>query len=235
MKIKILFSATALLTGSLLAVHAAPADDVTSAAQKLGSESGYSWSVAVVVPEGSRFRPGPTNGKIAGGVTDVKMSFRDNETEFFMKGTNVVVTDPDGGWETLADMASDSQGPGRFMVGMIRNFQTPAAQAAELAAGAKDLQLTNGAYAGNLTTDAAKKLLSFRGRRGNATANISNPSGTVRFWISNGELTKYEFHVKGTVTFNDNDMDIDRDTTVEIKDAGATTINLPDDVKKMMP
>lgn len=237
MKIKILFSAAVLLTGSLLATQAGPADDVTSAAQKLGGESSYSWHTAITVPEGSsRFRPGPTDGKTAGGVTYVKMSFRDNQTEIFMKGTNVIVTDPDGGWETLADMASDDQGPGRFMAGMIRTFKAPAAQAADLVAGTQDLQQTNGAYAGNLTADAAKKLLSFGGRRGGGSPpNISNPSGTAQFWVANGELTKYEFHVKGTVTFNGNDRDVDRDTTVEIKDAGATTIDVPDDVKKMMP
>jgi hypothetical protein len=233
MKIKILLSATVLLTGSLLAAQASPADDVASAAQKLGGEPGYSWHVTVVVPEGSRFRPGPQDGKTGGGVTYIKMSFRNDETQVYMKGTNVVVTDPDGGWETLADMASDDQGPGRFIVGTIRNFKTPAAQAADLVAGAKELQQTNGAYAGDLTADAAKKLLSFRGRGGNA--NISNPSGTVQFWAANGELTKYKFHVKGTVTFNGNDVDIDRDTTVEIKDAGATTIDVPGDVKKLMP
>ena len=58
------------------------------------------------------------------------------------------------------------------MAGMIRNFKTPSVQAADLAAGASDLAQTNDAYAGNLTADAAKKLLTFR-RGGNNT--VSNP------------------------------------------------------------
>jgi hypothetical protein len=232
MKIKVLFSAAAVLTGSLFAVQAGPADDVTGAAQKLGSESSYGWHTTVVVPPDSPFKPGPTDGKTAKGVTYINMSFRDNHTEIYLKGTNVVVTNPDGGWETLADLAKDDQGPGRFMAGMIRNFKSPPAQAADLVAGTSDLAQTNDAYAGNLTADAAKKLLTFR-RGGNNS--VSNPSGTVSFWVKDGELTKYEFHVKGTVTFNDNDVTIDRDTTVEIKDAGATTIDVPDDVKKLLP
>jgi hypothetical protein len=231
MKIKILLSAVAAIGGSLLAAQADPADDVTAAAQKLGSESSYSWHTTVVVPPDSRFKPGPTDGKIADGMNYVKMTFGDNTTEIFMKGTNAVLTNPDGGWQTLADM-DDSQFPGRMVAGMVRNFRTPSAQVQQLLSNTTNLQQTAGAYTGDLTAAGAKTLLSFRGRGG---ANISNPSGTVQFWVANGELAKYEFHVKGTTTFNDNDVTIDRDTTVEIKDAGATKIDMPDDAKKLMP
>jgi hypothetical protein len=224
--------AALLLTGCKIAAPAqTPAEAVTAAAQKLGSESSYSWHTTVVVPEGSRFRPGPTDGKTAGGVTYVKMSFRNNESEIYLEGTNAVMTDPDGGWQTLADAAADDQGPGRFMVGMVRNFRAPAAQAADLVADCTGLTLANGAYTSDLTPDGAKKLLSFR-RGGNAT--VTNPSGTAMFWIANGELTKFETHVKGTVSFNGNDNDVDRDTTVEITDVGATKIDVPDDVAKKL-
>lgn len=231
MKMKLLISAVAAFTGSLLVTHAGPADDVGAAAKKLGGESSYSWHQTVVVPEDSQFKPGPTDGKMADGLTYVRLSFGDNTTEIFMKGTNAVLSNPDGGWQTLADLASDDQGPGRFMVGMVRNFKAPAGQAADLAAGAKDLQAKDGVYSSDLTPDAAKKMLSFR--RGGAGA--SNATGTVQFWVANGELTKYEYHVKGTISFNGNDRDIDRDTTVEIKDVGATKIMMPDDAKKLMP
>jgi hypothetical protein len=233
MKTKTLFGAAALLTGSLLAAQAGPADDVTSAAQKLAGEASYTWHTATVVPDSSRFKPGPEDGKIEkGSVTYDKFRFGDDTTEVYMKGTNAVLTDPDGGWQTLGDVDT-SQGPGRFMIARIKNFQAPAAQAADLVTDAKDLEQTNGAYASDLTEAGAKKLLTFRRGRG-GSANITNPSGTVMFWVNNGELTKYEIHVKGTVSFNGNDMDIDRDTTVEIKDIGATKIDLPDDVKKKL-
>ena len=231
MQIKLMFSAVAAFTGSLVITHAGPADDVTAAAKKLGGESSYSWHQTVVVPEDSQFKPGPTDGKTANGMTYVRLSFGDNTTEIFMKGTNAVLSNPDGGWQTLADLASDDQGPGRFMVGMVRNFRTPAEQAADLAAGAKDLQAKDGVFSSDLTPDAAKKALSFR--RGGAGA--SNATGSVQFWVANGELTKYEYHVKGTISFNGNDRDIDRDTTVEIKDVGSTKIEMPDDAKKLMP
>ena len=233
MKTKILLVAATMLTSSLLVAQAGPADDVTSAAQKLGGEANYSWKMTVVVPADSRFKPGPSEGKTEkSGVTYVKMSFRENTTEIYMEGTNAVLTDPDGGWQTLADAASDDQGPGRFMVGMVRNFKTPDLQAADLVADAQDLEETNGAYASALSTDGAKKLMTFR-RGGNAT--VSNPAGTVMFWVSNGELTKFEYHVTGMMNFGDNDVPVDRDTTVEISDVGTTKIEVPDDVKSKMP
>jgi hypothetical protein len=60
------------------------------------------------------------------------LSFGDDDTEIFMKGTNAVITNPDGGWQTFAEWESAAEGPGRFLVGMVRNFKTPAAQAGDL-------------------------------------------------------------------------------------------------------
>jgi hypothetical protein len=231
MKIKIPFSAAAVLTGSLLAAQAGPSDDVTAAAQKLGGESSYSWKTTTVVPADSQFKPGPSEGKTANSLTYVKLSFGGNTTEIYMQGTNAAVTNPDGGWQSLQDLANDDQGPGRFMVPMIRNYRLPAAQAADVVADCKDLEETNGAYASDLTDDGVNKLMRF-GRR---NANVTNPSGTAMFWVKDGELTKYEFHVKGTVSRNGNDVDVDRDTTVEISDVGSTKIDVPDDAKKLLP
>jgi hypothetical protein len=231
MKTKILLGAV-LISSSILAASAGPTDDVTSAVQKLGNESSYSWSTTIVVPADSRYKPGPSSGKtVKGDVTYAKMSMRGRTMEVYLKGTNAVLTNPDGSWQTLADAESDDNGPARFIGGLVRNFKTPVAQAAVVVADCPDLTQTNDAYAGTLTADGVKKLLSFR--RGNA--DVSNPSGTAMFWVKNGELTKFEVHLKGTVTFNGNDMDMDRDTTVEISDIGTTTIALPDDVKKLMP
>jgi hypothetical protein len=56
----------------------------------------------------------------------------------------------------------------------------------------------------------------------------------VKFWIQDGVLTKYEFKVTGKVNFNGNDRDVDRTTTVEIKDVGATKVEVPDDAKKKL-
>ena len=56
----------------------------------------------------------------------------------------------------------------------------------------------------------------------------------MKFWIKDGRLVKYQYHVQGTVRFNDNDRYIDRTTTVEIKDVNATKVAVSDDAKKTL-
>jgi hypothetical protein len=74
------------------------------------------------------------------------------------------------------------------------------------------------------------------GRRGAGTdgPTISNAKGSVTFWVTDGKLVKYQFHVSGTVSFNGNDRDVDRTTTIAITDVGTTKIDVPDDAKKKM-
>ena len=56
----------------------------------------------------------------------------------------------------------------------------------------------------------------------------------MKFWIEDGTLVKYQYHIQGTVSFNGNDRDVDRTMTVEIKDVNTTKIDVPDDAKKKM-
>lgn len=229
MKTSIVFGIIALTAASLVAAESSPKDDVTSAAKALREKASYSWKTTVAVPAESRFHPGPTEGKTEkDGATRVKMTFGDNTTEFVMQGGKSAVHTEDGGWQSLSEL--DDQGPGRFLGGMIRNFKAPAAQASELAAQAKELKKDGDVYSADLTDEGAKALLQFRG--GNAT--VSDAKGSVKFWVKDGILTKYEFKVAGKVSFNGNDRDVDRTTTVEIKDVGATKVEVPDDAKKKL-
>ena len=232
MKKNIMISALALLAVPLYAADASPKDDVVAAAQKLAATASYSWHQTVVVPEDAPFKPGPTDGKTEkGGATYVKMSFGDNETEIVMLGSKAALTDPDGNWQSLTNLENNNEGPGRFMVGMVRNFRAPVAQATNLVATVKELKKDGDVYSGDLTEAGAKELLTFR--RGGG-ANVSNPQGSAKFWIKDGVLSKYEFAVKGKVDFNGNEFDVDRDTTVEIKDVGTTKVNVPADAKKVL-
>ena len=58
-----LCGAFTLLASSLLAADSSPKDTVLGAVKKLGDQANYSWTTTVTVPEGSQFRPGPTEGK----------------------------------------------------------------------------------------------------------------------------------------------------------------------------
>jgi len=123
---------------------------------------------------------------------------------------------------------------GRFMAMGLRNMKAPAAQAEDLAGKVKELKKDGEAYVGELTEDGAKAQLSFGGRAGGNGPEISGAKGSVKFWIKDGVLAKYELKVKGTMSFNGNDRDIDRTTTVEIKDIGSTKIEVSDEAKKKL-
>lgn len=228
-----------LLAMPLLAVEATPQAEVKNAAAALGNQTNYSWKTTVEVPAGSRFRPGPTEGKTQkGGCTFLSLSFGDTVSEAVLQGTNGAIRTPDNGWQSLAEAARDDGGgpnPGMFLARMVQNFKAPAVQAADLAGQAKDLKKDTNGISGDLTEEGAKTLLTFRPRGGGGEGpSVSNAKGSVKFWLAEGKLVKYQFHVQGTVSFNGNDRDVERTTTVEIKDVNATQVAVPDEAKKKM-
>jgi hypothetical protein len=234
-----MFSLMALLAAPLFAADASPKADVKNAAAALGNQTNYSWRTTVEAGSNARFRPGPTEGKTEkGGYTTLSMSFNDNTSEAVLKGTNGAIKTPDNGWQSLAEAAKDDGGgpnPGMFLARTIQNFKAPAIQAANLADSAKDLKKDTNGISGDLTEGGAKALLTFRPRGGGGEGPaISNAKGSAKFWIQDGKLVKYQFQVQGHVSFNGNDRDVDRTTTVEIKDVNSTKIEVPDEAKKKL-
>jgi len=226
MKRNILCLCLCLVVSPLFAAESGPKDDVIAAAKKLAEKSNYSWKTTVVVPESSQFKPGPTEGMTEkDGFTYVTMTFGDNKTEAAMKGEKAVVTNRDGDWQ-LASELEGGEGRGRFLGRMVRNLKAPAAQATELAGVTKELKKDGDAYSGDLTDEGAKAQFRF--------GTVSNPKGSVKFWLKDGVLTKYEYKVTGTVDFNGNEVDVDRATTTEVKDVGTTKVNVPEAAKKKL-
>jgi len=230
MKKQILCFAMMTLATSLFAADAK--EEVTAAAKKLGEKANYSWKTTVVVPESAQFKPGPTDGKTEkGGFTHIKSSFGDNSFEAVAKGDKTAFTNRDGEWQLAGE---GGQGGGRG--GFMRNVRPPAVQAAEIAAGLKEPKKDGDAIAGDLTEDAAKTLMRFRrgGGGGGEGPAISNPKGSAKFWIKDGVLSKYEFKVSGKMDFNGNEIDLDRTTTIEIKDIGTTKVEVPEAAKQKL-
>lgn len=230
----ILIGAVTVMAGSLLA---ADSDAVKEAVKKLAAEKNYSWKTTVAVPEGAgRFRPGPTEGKTdKDGYTWLSMTRGDNTSLAVLKGDKGAAKMQEG-WESLTDLAADDQpGPRMFMARMMRSFKVPAAEAGDLAGKTKELKKDGDVYAGDLTEEAAKSLLTFRGgRTGGQGPQASNGKGSAKFWLKDGNLTKYEYTVKGTVNFGGEDRDVERITTVEIKDVGTTKVEVPEEAKKKL-
>ncbi len=235
MKINVLFGTVALLTGSLLAADSGPKEDIKSAAKKLAEKSNYSWKTTV---EGSgRFRPGPTEGKTEkDGFTVLSMTRGDNTTEAVLKGGKGAIKTDDG-WKSLTEAAEGDAGqpnPGRFLARLLQNFKTPAAEAEDLVGKTKELQSAEGVYSGDLTEAGAKQLLTFGPARGGNAPEVSDAKGTVKVWVKEGVLSKLEYHVEGKVSFNGNDRDVNRTTTVEIKAVGSTKVAVPEEAAKKL-
>jgi hypothetical protein len=231
MKTPILFSLAALAASSLLAADSAAKDEITSAAKKLGETTNYSWRTTIVVPDDAPFKPGPTDGKTEkAGLTFVSMAFFDNKMEAVIKGNKGALTGQDGAWKSLEELEKE-EGPGRFGAMIVRNIKTPAKEAAQLASAAKELKKEGNLYSGDLTEEGAAAMQRF-GSGGSEGPTVTDAKGSVKFWLKDGALTKYEFKLKGTIKFNGNEFPNDRTTTVEIKDVGTTKLELPEAARK---
>jgi hypothetical protein len=234
MKRTILLCTTALLAGSLIAADSSPKDELKAAAKKLGDN--YSWKSTVESPGAGGFGSGPTDGKTAGGTTWLSITRRDTTTEAVLSGSKGAIKTQDG-WKSLTEAAQDDGGGGfnplAFLARRLQNFKVPAVEAADLADKAKELKKDGDAYASDLTEAGAKSLLTFRTPGGDGP-EASNAKGSVKLWIKDGQLTKYQFKLQGTISFGGNDRDVDRTTTVELKDVGTTKVEVPEDAKKKL-
>lgn len=240
MKKNILLGTIALLAGSLIAAESSPKEDVIAAAKKLAEKSNYSWKATMDLGPNSQFTPGPTEGKTEkDGFTWLSVTFNDNTSEGVAKGTKVVVK-TDEGWKTAEEAGGGGGGggfnAGGFMARRMQGLKAPAPEVEDLVSKAQEIKKDGDVFSGDLTEDGAKALLSagFGRRGGQAPPAATDAKGSVKFWIKDGALTKYESKVSGKREFNGEVRDIQRTTTVEIKDVGTTKLEVPEDAKKKL-
>jgi hypothetical protein len=239
MKKTIVIAALGLFGASFLFAADDAKSDVKTAAKKLGDKGNYSWTTTSKMEggpgggAGGRFGGGATEGQTADGIVYLKNTFGDRTMHTAAKGDKVITKGEDD-WQA-AD--ADAQGPAAFAVRRMKTFKAPAAEATDLAEKSKSLKSADGALTGDLTEEGVKSFLTFGfGRRGGADAPApKDAKGSVKFWVKDGELTKYEYNVQGKfVGRDDQEFPINRTTTVEIKDVGKTKLSLPDDAKKKL-
>ena len=233
-----------LAAGSLLAADAK--DEVTSAAKKLADADNYAWHQATENAGGNggggggrRFGGGPVDGKTQkDGYTVRSMTFGDNTMQTVTKGEKGAMQNQDGDWMSFEEMAQNFGGGGGGGGGARRfgAFKAPAAEAQDLVGKVSSLKESGGAFSGDLTEAGAKEMLvpaMMRGGDGGGP-EVSGAKASVTFWVTDGVLSKYQTKVQGTVSFNGNDREINRTTTVEIKDVGKTTVTVPEEAKKKL-
>lgn len=220
-----------LIAGSALAADPVKAS-LIEAAQALADQSSYSWRTEVEVPEGARFRAGPSTGKVEkDGVIAHSSTRGQSTTEVFLLGKKAAVTDREGKWQSLEE-AEQAPGFGRFTGTMVRGIKTPAAEALEIINGLGEIKRDGEVYSGNLGEEGAKALASagsgFGGRGGGrGGSNVVFAKATVRFWVQKGVLTKVEQVLDASLDFNGSELLIERTTTTVISEVGTTKIEVP--------
>jgi len=245
----LLLGAAAFLASTAAIATAAPKDDIAAAAKTLADGQNYSWKTTSANGNpnaggggggGGGFGGGATTGKASKDYITYSQSMRQDSYDIVIKGDKAAVKTPDG-WQLASDLAKpDPNGggggfnPAMFIAMRALSFKAPAAQAQDLLAKIGDVTPADDAFSADVPADTVKELAAFRPR--NADPNmpapeVSNPKGTVKFWIKDGALTKMELHLQYTISFNGNDRDVDRITTTEISDVGSTTVDVPDDAK----
>lgn len=234
MKYVTVFGLATLTAMSLLGAESDPGEAVKSAAAKLAQQANYSWKATTELGTFTNSSEGQAQKD---GLVGLTLRFGDNTTQAFVKSGKGAVKAGDQDWQSLAELAKAAgtePGPRQFMLRRLQNYKAPAAEASDLAGKAKEIKKDGEVYAGDLTEAGAKDLLSFGGRRGANGPEPKNAKGSVKFWVKDGLLSKFELKLQGTINFNGEDRDIDRTTTVEIKDVGTTKLEVPEAAQKKL-
>jgi hypothetical protein len=235
MKQALIIGLIGLLARTLTAADATPQDKIISATRQLGDKPNYSWITTTKEGDGSPGRVGPIAGKAEkGGLTYLSFEIGGVPVEVYMNGQKGAAKALEG-WQTFDEIAQTS-GTAAAVVRYLRSYKAPGAESAALSGKVKDVKETEGVFSSELKEEAAKELLErgARRREGQDPPKVENPKGAVKFWIQSGALTKYEINIRGKVTAGDRESDVNRTTTVEIKDAGSTKLEVPAEAKQKM-
>jgi len=231
MKKSATFLVALLAASSVFAADTSDTRKVDDALAKLKSAANYSWTTIVKIPD-MPFEPGPLKGRTEnGGASIVSQQFNDNTLEAAFKGDKIAVNGQ-GQWQSI-DQADDQ---GAMMGGWLTSSGTAAEEAGKLLKSVKDLKPVDDALVGDLTAEGATDMLTFHSRGSTTPPAPKNAMGSVKFWVKDGALVKFESHLQGTVTFSPDqgERDFQETRTVEIQDVGATKLDMPADAAKIL-
>ena len=233
MKTTLSFISSVLLANLAMAAEQNPQDALLAASKNLAEKSSYSWKLTVEEPD----RPtGTIDGRIQkDGTAFLALARGDQAFEGALKGTKAVLK-TDEGWKLAADIADDSSqsGAARIVARLLQSFKAPPAEVAELAARIKDLKKAEENYVGTLDKETAKELFFFRIRPDANGPELKEAKGSIKLWVKDGLISKYEYIVETVFIFDGNEREARRTCTLEIKEVGSTKVNIPDDAAKKL-
>jgi hypothetical protein len=161
--------------------------------------------------------------------------FNDKTTEAIRNGDKVAVK-MGNDWQVPSETESAAGNPATYIGRRMRSLKPSAVEVQELLSNVPILKKDGDVYRGELTKRAARERLAvgFCRRGGGAGQGADDAKGSVKFWIQDGALTKYQTCVTGKRQFNGEEREIERIVTVEIKDVGTAKVTVPDEAKKKL-
>ena len=226
-------------------------EEVQKAAKALADKDNYGWTQTTKNQGGGNgggggrgFGAGTVEGKSnKEGVTYVVSKFTnqngdDMTFESASKGEKRAFKGQDG-WQAPPAPGGGGGGGGRGR-GMFAGGRSPVTQVDTLLAGVKELKSEDGVYSGDLTEDGAKSLMAFGGGRraggggGGNPPQVTGAKGWAKFSVKDGVLSKIEYNVQGKRTFNEQEFDVNRTVTIDIKNVGSTKIELPSEASDLL-
>jgi hypothetical protein len=219
---------------AILSVAADPVGDVQAALERLGGAGSYTWKSETKTGKGTPpNRQGPIEGVTEGeGATYFRFEMDGNVVETaFLGGHAAIRTETE--WESDAELVGERE----WIARRLGTFQAPAVEAGDLLTKLGKLKKgRRGVYTGALTPAGVTALLALRSRDSAVATVAPGASGSVTFWLSKGEITKYELEIRGKIMLKDyaQEVLVDRTTTVTISEVGATKVTLPEAAKKKL-
>ncbi len=233
MKYTIALTTALLAAGAILAAETPPTNQVANAITKLKAATNYSWTSTLKIGDND-IGLGPVNGQAnKEGFAKMSQDYHSKTFEIVLKGEKVAYKGQNG-WQLLGKVDGFET---LFSANMARNGAA-AQEAGITLKGVKELKaLDGGALGGDLTSEGAADLFAFGPRGASDDKGIpqtKNAKGSVKFWIKDGMLTKYEMYLQGTVTTADNEGDVDMTKTIEIQNVGTTKMDVPTEAKEKL-
>jgi len=231
MKTNVITGLSLLCAASVWAAESPEKAAVKAAADKLAAKGSYAWTVVSEPASGQGFRMQMEGKTDKSGFTLLTTTIGENRVEA-VRTTNKIAVLRDGQWKAPEDM-EDREGR------LARRFQEmdlPPAAAVDLVNKAKEVKAGEaGLYSGDLTEQGVKDLFA-RWRRGGQNTEAKEVSGWAKWWLKDGVLTKFQYNTKGKITVgqDQNEMEVDRSNTVEIRDVGTTKVTVPEAAKKKL-
>jgi hypothetical protein len=203
-------------------------EDLVDAVKALAEKPNYTWATSVKVPEGTRFAPGPSTGKMVKDGPIYATSTRgDNTTEIVKLGDKAAVTNREGEWQSLTEIEAGG-GFGRFTISLVEAIRLPAQDALEWIEGLENIEKDGNQYSGNLSEKAATELANASsGSRRRGASNVLFAKASVSFAVENGVLTRMEQHLDASMDFNGSEFIVERVTTTSIENVGTTSVEIP--------